>query len=332
MGFVAGWRPMASVVGLGVALCAWSSCASGSSATRDEGAASAEAQQPVQAKDDLVVVFENLFNVPEDAPIAPELLAPKTVEDAQNIVRSDNTALFSRAETVFAEHIAKHPDDLVNLTWHAQLYLAWADSAAVTHKTLQSSTERLQAKLDKLLAQRSSTAASDLATLDDEIAGIQALIPITEKVMQDLGRIAEEKLEIGKEKSRVVLEKSPDTYEGFRLAADYYRLSSDWEQYEASLRQLQRRNPDSNGLLFLKGVVALQRDKDYQTAESYLGKAVANDPKFAKAQYYLALTLLNSRRFDEASEAMARTLEISPAHPFANAVRTYIDRLRQVGS
>ena len=53
-----------------------------------------------------------------------------------------------------------------------------------------------------------------------------------------------------------------------------------------------------------------------------------NDPKFTKAQYYLALSYLNRRRFDEAGAAMERTLEISPGHPFAHAVRAFINRYK----
>lgn len=282
------------------------------------------------AKTDLEKVFQNIFEVPENSSIAPELLAPKTVEDAQNIVRSDNISLFPKADAVFAAHLVKQPDDLKNLTWHAQLYLAWSDSASLTQKTLGSSVSRLEKKKEKA-EQILAAAEVDMAQQEQAKASIEELnwlIPMTNKVLAELAKVQQEKLAIGQEKTLAILEKHKDTYQGFRLGADMTRQTDEWDKYSDYITKLEQLNPDSNGLLFIRGVVAFSRDKDLQKAEKFLQQAVANDPKFTKAQYYLALTYLNRRKLEDADQAMAKTLEISPGHPFANAVQKYINRLQ----
>ena len=94
------------------------------------------------------------------------------------------------------------------------------------------------------------------------------------------------------------------------------------------MRKLEKLNPDSNGLRFLRGVVALQREQELKQAERHFKEAVKNDRQFAKAQYYLALTYFKMRRMDDARRALDKTLKMSPGHPFANALRGYISRAR----
>ncbi len=290
-------------------------------------ALSAEEQEQ-RAK--LQKVFASIFEVPEDVSFAPELLEPSTPEHAQNIVRSDNAALFPRADAFFTGHLKKHPDDLANQTWHAQLFLAWADSSTLTAKTLATSVERLGKQRDKLSGQLEAGELSGVKKLQAEqkLDELAWLLPLTEEMQRRLLGVAADKLEIGKQKTEAILAKHADTYEGYRLAADLARIGENWEGYGEAVRQLEQHNPDSNGLRFLRGVVAFARDKNYSEAEQYLGEAVAKDPKFTKAQYYLALSHLNRRQFEEAVAALDKTLEISPGHPFSNAVRSYITRVR----
>ena len=298
-----GRRARLTVVSLALILAA---CAGTPQARPDEArpvdapALSPEEEGERQA---LEQVFRNMFDVPADAEIPARLREPKTVADAQDIVRSDNIALFVKADKVFTEYLKGHPDDVTNLTWHAQLYLAWADSALVTRQSIERSLEQ-----------------------GDGASGITAL---AEEVISDLDEVSEEKLKVGAEKSLAILKTNQETYEGYRLAADLFRLTKDWGQHDGFIKKLEARNPDSNGLRFLKGVVAYSRDKDYHAAERFLKEAVAKDIKFTKAQYYLALNYLSMRRFDHARVALEQTLAISPGHPFANAMRGYVDRVQK---
>lgn len=309
-----------------------SGCASSSGTS--QGADTATTATPPAAESAeqkaLRQVFENIFEVPAEAQIPDNLLAPKTVQDAQDIVRSDNVALFARADAIFVQHLESKPQDLENLTWHAQLYLAWADGAALTRKTLATSVERLEKKQAKLQAKlEEGTSGLAKQEAEAELQELAWLLPLTAKVVADLDRVTQDKLAIGKQKTEAIVKTHADTYEGYRLAADYHRQAEAWETYTDVVSKLEKLNPDSNGLRFLRGVVAFARDKDYATAEQHLAEAVQHDAKFTKAQYYLALSLLNQRKLDEAVAAMERTLELSPGHPFANAVKGYVARLRR---
>lgn len=279
-------------------------------------AAPALSAEEEQERQQLEQVFQTMFDVPATAQIEARLRDPKTVQDAQDVVRSDNIALYPKAEKVFAAFLEAHPDDIPNLTWHAQLYLAWADSAVATRESLARSLERLR--------------QDQQAATGDKLEQLNWLIALAERERSNLDVAAKEKLEIGAAKSLAVLKLNQETYEGYRLAADLFRLHGDWAQYDKFIKKLETRNPDSAGLRFLKGVVAFSRDKDYHTAERFLQEALAKDPQFAKAQYYLALTYLDMRSFDRARDALEQTLKISPGHPFANAIRGYVQRVKKI--
>ena len=279
-------------------------------------AAPALSAEEEQQRQQLEQVFQTMFDVPASAAIEARLRDPKTVQDAQDVVRSDNIALYPKADKVFATYLEAHPDDIPNLTWHAQLYLAWADSAVATRQSLQRSLERL----------REDQKAASGAKLEQ----LTWLIALADRTQATLDVTAKEKLEVGAAKSLAVLKLNQETYEGYRLAADLFRLHSDWTQYDKFMKKLEARNPDSAGLRFLRGVVAFSRDKDYPTAERSLQEALTKDPQFTKAQYYLALTYLDMRSFDAARAALEQTLKISPGHPFANAIRGYVQRVKQV--
>jgi tetratricopeptide (TPR) repeat protein len=273
--------------------------------------------------------MEGIFNVPVDPAIPPRLLRPGTPQDAQDAVRSDNTALFDQADAFLAAYLKDHPGDVKNLTWHAQLFLAWADSAQLTQRTLAGSVKRLEAKSAELEGRLADTslAAEQREALGESLKDANHLAQVTGRVLTKLAVVAEQKKAVGREKALALLASHPDTYEGFRLAADLHRLEEDWPRYQEAVAKLERLNPSSNGLLFLQGVVAFQRDKDYVAAEKHLAHAVTKDPQFTKARYYLALTYVNLHRPQEARQALEETLRTSPGHPFANAVRALVVRM-----
>jgi tetratricopeptide (TPR) repeat protein len=321
----------AAVCGLLALACASDQSArSGAASTGDAPAAVALSPAEQQERAHLQKVFESIFDVPADATIAANLLDPKTVDDAQDIVRSDNVSLFPRADALFTSYLKSKPDDLENLTWHAQLYLAWADSTTLTGKTLASSVQKLSAQRDDLQGKLDAGELDGAAKLKAQarLEEIAWLLPLVQEVQARLDKVAAEKLGVAATKTEAIVAKHGDSYKGFRLAADLARIREDWATYDERVKKLEQRNPDSNGLRFLKGVVAFSRDKDYAEAVNQLKAAVDKDPKFTKAQYYLALTYLNQRQFDDAVQALDRTLALSPGHPFANAVRSYIARAR----
>ncbi|MBN2358005.1 MAG: tetratricopeptide repeat protein [Deltaproteobacteria bacterium] len=304
----------------GLVFCALLGGCAGSKAAGPQAqpvAAPALSAEEERERQQLEQVFRNLLDVPADAAIAERLRDPKTVQDAQDVVRSDNIALYPKADKLFAEYLASHPEDITNLTWHAQLYLAWADAAIATRQSLAQSLERLRQE------QQAGQAG-------DRLEQLAWTIGLAERAQADLDAVAREKLGVGAAKALAILKLDQESYEGYRLAADLFRLNGDWTQHEKFMKKLEARNPDSVGLRFQKGVVAYCRDQDLHQAERYLKEALAKDPQFAKAQYYLALTYLSMHRYDHAREALEQTLRISPGHPLANAIRGYVQRVKKI--
>ncbi len=297
---------------------------------QQKSAADVVSQDETAQRQALQKVFQRIFEVPPELNIGSRILNPKSPEDAQNIVRSDNVALYPRADAFWQKYLPEHPDDLDNQTWHAQMFLAWADSAMLTSKTLHSSEQRLSARRDKLQAGLDASELTGAAKFKakKQIEEMKWLLPLIAQTRARLDEVAKDKLAQGQSMTRAILTRAPESYQGYRLAADLARITEDWSAYDRAVKKIEQLNPDSNGLRFLRGVVAFSRDKDYKSAEKFLSAAVVHDAKFTKAQYYLALSYLNRRQFDAAQAALERTLTISPGHPFANAVRAYIARAR----
>ena len=307
-------------------------CGSDKGAARTDVKPAPPLANPLVPPQELDEVMGSIFNVPSDPAIPPRLLNPASPEDAQDVVRSDNTALYDKADACLAAHLREHPDDVKNLTWHAQLFIAWADSALLTQRTLAGSVKKLEARRAELEERLKDPAldATEREAQGESLKDVVHLADVTRRVLDKLGTLAEQKKAVGKEKALALLAQHPESYEGFRLAADLYRVEEDWPRYEDAVVKLERLNPASNGLLFLKGVVAFQREKDYPAAESHLREAVAKDPQFTKARYYLALTYVNLHRAQDAKRSLEETLRASPGHPFANAVRALVARMAKV--
>jgi tetratricopeptide (TPR) repeat protein len=68
-----------------------------------------------------------------------------------------------------------------------------------------------------------------------------------------------------------------------------YKETGDWDGFALMAAKVESINPDSNGLVFLKGAAALQRDSDPETAIEYYRAALANDSQFVRAQSHLVM-------------------------------------------
>jgi tetratricopeptide (TPR) repeat protein len=118
-----------------------------------------------------------------------------------------------------------------------------------------------------------------LQTLSDRIARVVEIFQVI-----SLNHISE-----GAELATKLIEKFPDSYLGYRVAADHKRLIRDWDGFDLMVKKVESINPDSNGLVFLKGAAALQRDADHETAIEHYERALAKDPDFVRAQSHLVM-------------------------------------------
>ena len=188
-------------------------------------------QPPIDNSNQLEPIFQQLFSAPKKAKIPSNLLRPKSWQDAVNILKKDNIALFSLADTIFLQHLKKHPQAIKVLAWRAQLYLTWADSALLTSYTL--------VNLNKHAAKSAARKNKN---------GKQ-----TEKAIEILNKIGIDKLKAVQKMVHILKQNGPDLYETWRVAADYHRLRGEWKQFNLAMFKVEQLNPGSNGLVFLKG-------------------------------------------------------------------------------
>ena len=87
-----------------------------------------------------------------------------------------------------------------------------------------------------------------------------------------------------------VINANPNDYVGWRLAADFYRMRGEWPKFDEMVKKIEETNPESNGLLFLKGTAALERDGNVVESTNLLRQALAKDKDFTRAQAQLVLS------------------------------------------
>ena len=89
------------------------------------------------------------------------------------------------------------------------------------------------------------------------------------------------------------------------------RLQEEWTKFDEMVAKIEARNPDSVGLLFLRGVEARDRRGDDNEAKSYLEQALWRDQLFVRARVHLLLTQSTDAGVDRQYELLRRA---SPYH------------------
>jgi len=232
--------------------------------------------------------------------------APKSVDEVVEVLRLDEVNRFPAAVAFIATQ-----KDVKSRALHGQLELAWAEGLSL----LSELNVNLAARLRELTAQSEAKAAADGLSPDEfkALGELRAATLETQQTAKVLEQAAAEHLQRGLAIAAQVIKANPDNYLGYRVAADSYRLQRDWKSFERALVRVEKTNPGSNGLLFLKGVAAAQRDRDAKGAAKFLNAALAKDPKFARAQAHLVLI---AGSLDEAREELDKLAAINPRHPF----------------
>jgi tetratricopeptide (TPR) repeat protein len=132
-----------------------------------------------------------------------------------------------------------------------------------------------------------------------------------------------EHLNAGEAAATEAIEKFPKSYLGYRVAADFYRLMEDWPAFTEMLAAAKKRNPDSNGLRFLKGAEAFQNKKDRAAATAFYKDALAKDPGFVRAQSHLLMIQPDVKGLHTELE---RLRKLNPQHQIVAWVGTMIDQ------
>lgn len=232
---------------------------------------------------------------------------PTSVADVEGILRLDEVNRFPAA----VAFIATQKKDVKARALHGQLELAWAEGLSL----LGEMNQNLAGRLRELTTASEKKAAADGLSPDEfrELGELRAAVLETQQTAKVLETAAAEHLAKGLIIASEVIKANPNHYLGYRVAADSYRLQRDWKSFDKMLAKVEKTNPNSNGLLFLKGVAAAQRDKDATAAAKFLSAALQKDPKFARAQAHLVLI---APTLDDAREELDKLAGISPKHPF----------------
>lgn len=251
----------------------------------------------LETAEQLVEMREAGWPPPADDP----LREPSSLADVERILKLDQVNLF-RVAVAFA---AK--DDSVRAkALQAQIELAWGESYTVLMEAcLQLGRQVDRITLSMQQAQRLSSAEEAylerLQTLSDRIGRVVELFQVI-----SLSHVAQ-----GAKLAARLIEMFPDNYLGYRVAADHKRLIRDWHGFEQMVEKVESVNPNSNGLSFLHGAAALQRDDDRATAIEYYRQALARDPAFVRAQSHLVMAQTD---LDGLVDEYEKLKTMNPAH------------------
>jgi tetratricopeptide (TPR) repeat protein len=243
----------------------------------------------------LVDAFEAKQVAPTHKPAAPASL-----EDAVAVLKSDRLDLFP-ASVKFLE--AQGTPEALALK--AQTLLAWGEAELTVAEVLADTADRLEEGVRALQVRKLNEA--DTQKLDAERARVQ----LYRDTDQALRLLAAEHVAAGVEGAQKVIADKPDDYTGYRIAADAHRLRNEWRQFSEMVAKVEETNPDSNGLIFLRGVAAQMRDGDANEAVKLYRQAVENDPQFVRAQAQLVLVQPNV--FEQKKE-LEKLRAIAPDH------------------
>jgi len=208
---------------------------------------------------------------------------PQNVDDLEQILRRDQLDLFAPGiET--AENLA----DPRSRALQGQMELAWGEAQMVLADLLNDLSIRLRvnARPLELRSETGSLAAEDRAKLElwrkkaAENSSLASALSVT----------GMEHLWEGARVAEGFIDSAPGNYLGWRLAADFHRLRRMWVLFDEAVKELEKTNPQSNGLLFLRGVEAMDRYGDLSKARELLLKAIDRDPKFVRARVQLLLS------------------------------------------
>ncbi|MBI5526486.1 MAG: hypothetical protein HY897_09130 [Deltaproteobacteria bacterium] len=251
------------------------------------GCATAETEEPVvQAKEmtfdearDIVASFEAKQARKTGG---NPLRDPKSLDDVLEILRTDQLDLFAHG-VVFAGR----QSDPKAVTLRAQIELAWGEAQVILADILADTTANLRTAMRALEAKEAAEELDEKGKV--YLADLRKAVGQATATSEALSILANEHLSKGARMARAVIDKNPNDYHGYRVAADFHRLRQDWPSFFEMLKKVEETNPNSNGLMFLKGVAAAYREDDPQKAIDFFRKALERDAKFVRSQVHIYL-------------------------------------------
>jgi len=210
------------------------------------------------------------------------LRKPKSLDDVLAILQTDQIDLFRNGTT-----FARAEKGAKARALEAQLYIAWGEAERIAAQMLDVLDTDLRDEI-RQLEELEATGKLDDAE-KKRLERTTVLVNDSEPLIAAFSRLAPVHLAEGKKLADGLVAKKPEGYEGYRVLADYYRLRGDWQNFDAMVSEVEKLNPNSNGLAFLKGIALAEKKRDFAGAANEMRAALAKDPKFTRAQVQLVL-------------------------------------------
>lgn len=262
------------------------------------------AELTVDQAHQIIAAYEQRRAIRVQANADDPLRDPKSLDDVLEVLRRDQISLFPEAVKFATTQSGPQP-----LALRAQIELAWGEAQLILAELLQRASGDLRAQAGRLEVKKHADA---LGPADAKrLTELRVTLAELRDIEQALTRAGGGHINQGATLARLVIDQAPNDYHGYRVAADYYRLRDDWAGFDEMVKKIEAANPDSNGLVFLRGMEALHRHNDPARAEQHFKQALERDPKFARAQVQL---LLAQRDTTGAFAALQKLKEINPHH------------------
>ncbi|MBI5494918.1 MAG: tetratricopeptide repeat protein [Deltaproteobacteria bacterium] len=251
-------------------------------------------------------------------------------QEAQDVLRLDDYNRYGEGEKKLLAVLQKHPDHVEPTVWLIQLYCAWGeelDAEADTFRMAAQSKLKEIGDLKKITETSKSKSAREKAKTQYEAAKKE--LDELQNAANIRNKSSVEKLKAAKDWVKVASATDYSDAALHRAMADYGRITGKWGEAETQLQYVQKLKPDSAGLRFVKGVIALQRDQKPDDAVALYDEALKIDPKFVKAKYFKGLALAKKGDNDKAAATMKEVLVESPGHTGAKAFLGLVGTLAQ---
>ena len=245
------------------------------------------------------------------------LYNPKDPRDVLEVLKTDQVDLFPRAVPLVA-----HEHDRTSIALHSQILLAWGEANMVLSEQLLKIQRIIDARRLKL-AQKEVT---QLLSKSEkwQLKNLEVRSLEIDRLVEAFQVLSGNQVQQGIKRAHQLMSARDRDYVGYRLAADYHRMMHQWDDFATMLGRTEELKPDSNGVVFLKGAAAFQRDQDYDTAAQYYRQALANDPKFVRAQAHLVLMQSD---MDGMRKELANLRKLNPDHQLVFWATPYLAAL-----
>jgi tetratricopeptide (TPR) repeat protein len=219
------------------------------------------------------------------------------------VLKTDQVTLFPGAIDYL-----KDRTDLDSLALYGQIELAWGETYMLLMEILMRVRDDFALTAEQL---EQSDALDEVAK--ERLGWLYGSSEELALRIKALELVAIDHLSAGFDLAEQVMLNHADSYLGYRLAADYYRTLRDWENFELMRIAIEERNPESNGLMFLRAAAAMQAEGDRDKADDLYRKALAHDPHFVRAQVHL---LIIQSDLEHTYRELLALEKLNPHHQF----------------